>query len=99
MLGLIFYWVGTPLVGFFIIQYDFGLGCEGDFCSFFREEGVRGCSIPTHQGEPIIQYVSKSLYICIYVCMYMYIYILYIYIYKHTEWVRQPSKKCLVCIT
>ena len=38
---------------------------------------------PPHQGELCIQYISKSI----------------IYINKHTEWVRQPSKKYLVCIT
>ena len=38
---------------------------------------------PPHQGELCIQYISKSI----------------IYINKHREWVRQPSKKYLVCIT
>ena len=49
-----------------------------DFCSFSRKEGGGVCSIPPHQGEPFIQYISKSVYIYI--------------------WVRQPSKKYLVCI-
>ena len=62
VLGLIFDRGGTPFVDFFISQYDFGLGCERDFYSFSREEGG-GCSIPPHQGEPFIQYISKNIYI------------------------------------
>ena len=81
-----------PLVDFLISQYDLGLGCERDFCSFSRQEGG-GCSIPPHQGESFIQYISKSIYMYVYIYIYIYIYI------KHAEWVKQPSKKYLVSIT
>ena len=66
VLGLIFDRGGTPFVDFFISQYDFGLDCERDFYSFSREEGG-GSSIPPHQGEPFKQYISKSIYIYIYI--------------------------------
>ena len=61
VLGLIFDRGGTPLVDFFISQYDFGLGCERDFCSF-------SAPFPLHQGELFIQYISLcNLYMYMYV--------------------------------
>ena len=62
VLGLIFDRGGTSLVEFFISQYDFGLGCERDFCSFSREE---------------IYCIYMYICIYIYIYIYIYVYIIY----------------------
>ena len=63
VLGLIFDRGGTPFVDFFISQYDFGLGCERDFCSFLREEGG-GVLHPFSPGRALYKYTKKYL-VCI----------------------------------
>ena len=57
VLGLIFDRGGTPLLIFLLDSMILVLALR-DFCSFSREEGGRGCSIPPHQGELFIQWES-----------------------------------------
>ena len=61
-----------------------------------------GAPSPLTRESPLYN-IFQKVYIYIYVYMYIYIYniyiYIYIYIYKHTEWVRQPSKKYFVCIS
>ena len=66
VLGLIFDRGGTSLVEFFISQYDFGLGCERDFCSFSREErGRRGAPTPLTM-ESTLYNIFQKVYIYIF---------------------------------
>ena len=66
VLGLIFDRGGTPLVDFFISQYDFGLGCERYFCSFSREErGRGGAASPLTRKGPLYN-IFQKVYIFIY---------------------------------
>ena len=83
VLGLIFDEV-PPLLIFFISQYDFGLGCERDFCSLSREEGGGGAPSPLPGTALYTIYFKKYIYIyVIYICTYIYVYT-YIHTYIHT---------------
>ena len=55
---------GTPLVDFFISQYDFGLGRERDFCSFSSPS-------PLTKESSLYNIFHYVIYIC--TCMYWYV--------------------------